>query len=129
MRHVLINPQAAQREVLVTTTTEELSDRRNSENDVKHNEDLLNNQLKPDVLLSIIERLQKELEQMSSENTLLSGDENPDDLVGEVSQRDKVSEELESMSSLHNDSLRRGHKIDKGLISELELPDAEMPRR
>ncbi|XP_074280371.1 uncharacterized protein LOC141605482 isoform X2 [Silene latifolia] len=106
MRHVLINPQAAQ---------EVLSDQRNSENDVKHNEDLLNNQLKPDVLLSIIERLQKELEQMSSENTLLSGDENPDDLV---------SEELESMSSLHNDSLRRGHKIDKGLISELELPDA-----
>ncbi|KAH9623447.1 hypothetical protein KSS87_004525 [Heliosperma pusillum] len=140
MRHVLINPQAEQkffnvkysvmkREALVTTNTEELSDLRNSENDVKHNEDLLNNQLKPHVLLSIIERLQKELEQMTSENSLLSGDENPDDLAGEVSQRDlvhlkKASEDFESMSSLHNDSLRKGHTMEKGYTSELELADA-----
>ncbi|KAL9236999.1 hypothetical protein vseg_011593 [Gypsophila vaccaria] len=118
------NPQSPKE----TLTAEELTDLGYRENDVAHSGDLLDHQLKPQNLLSSIERLQKELERMRSENTLLPGDQNPDELAGEVLQRDHVqlemvSEELENMSSLYNDSSRTGNSVERVLALELELAE------
>ncbi|KAH9604982.1 hypothetical protein KSS87_014921 [Heliosperma pusillum] len=120
-------PEAAQ-ETMVTEATEELKDLRYSENDVEHNRDLLNDQLKPQFLLSSIERLQKELEWMKSENTRLPGDGDTDELAEDALHRDQVqletvSEELENISSLYNESSRSGNSVERVLALELELAE------
>ncbi|KAK9740749.1 hypothetical protein RND81_03G057600 [Saponaria officinalis] len=122
------NPQSPQ-EVLTTEATEEFTDVRYREHDVEHNGDLLDHQLKPQILFSSIERLQKELERMRSENTLLPEDQNPDELAEEALQQDHVqlemiNEELENMSSLYNDSSRTGNSVERVLALELELAEA-----
>ncbi|KAL9244216.1 hypothetical protein vseg_018018 [Gypsophila vaccaria] len=119
------------REALVTDATDGLSDRINSDIDVEHNGYLLKDQLKPQFLMSVIERFREQLEQMKSENTLLPDGENLDELSGEVSHRDqlhqvKVSEELENTSSLYGDSSRSGHIFGKGLAKALQAKNLSM---
>lgn len=105
----------------------------NGESYFEHNDveqvALLKDQLKTQTLLSSMDRLQKELEKMRSENTRLPTD---DDSVGsdceglqrEQMHLEKVSEELGNMSSLYKDSSRSGNSMERVLALELELAES-----
>ncbi|XP_057531984.1 uncharacterized protein LOC130810066 [Amaranthus tricolor] len=125
------NPSATQ-DALVTSATKDLSGITKSRNDTLNDDSehvtLLNDQMNTQNLLSCIDHLQKELERMRSENSLLE-DENADGLDFEELQRDqihleKVSKELGDMSSLYNDSSRSGNSVERVLALELELAKA-----
>lgn len=97
-------------------------------NDVEHVA-LLKDQLKTQTLLSSMDRLQKELEKMRSENARLPTDVDSvgsdcEGLQREQMHLEKVSEELGNMSSLYKDSSRSGNSMERVLALELELAES-----
>lgn len=122
----------AVQDALVMDATEDVSGVTKNQNDNMHNDSmhaaLLNDHLNAQNLLSSMDRLQKELEQMRNENTLLE-DENEVELHHNVLQieqmhLEQVSKELGDMSSLYNDSSRSGNSVERVLALELELAEA-----
>lgn len=115
-----------------TKPPEGLSGVTKNQNHIMHNDSehvsLLNDQLKARTLSSTMDRLQRELEQLKIENTLLE-DVNANELEGEGLQREqthleKVTKELGNLSSLYNDCSRSGNSVERVLALELELAEA-----
>ncbi|XP_021729476.1 GRIP and coiled-coil domain-containing protein 2-like [Chenopodium quinoa] len=117
-----MNPPAVQ-DALVTKASEGLSGVTKDQDDILHDD-----QLKAQNLMSSMDRLQKELERMRSENTLLedenSGEQCHEGLRSEQMHLEKVTKELSDMSSLYNDSSRSGNSVERVLALELELAEA-----
>ncbi|XP_021714839.1 GRIP and coiled-coil domain-containing protein 2-like [Chenopodium quinoa] len=114
----------AEQDALVTKSSEGLSGVIKDQDDINLHDD----QLKAQNLMSSMDRLQKELERMRSENTLLEDEKSVEQyhegLRSEQMHLEKVTQELSDMSSLYNDSSRSGNSVERVLALELELAEA-----